>query len=140
MKKHYQFLRRIKINTITIAGSLGKDCELRYLSNGDAIANFSVADSMGKDKGTIWWSCSLFGKRAESLSQYLTKGQAVTVSGSVTEREWTDKEGNKRKSMDVRVNDIALQGGRRESSEPHFERRSPKPQQEAFPSDDDIPF
>ena len=125
------------MNNITVAGTLGRDCELKYLQNGDAIANFSIADSMGKDKGTIWWNCTLYGKRAESLSQYLTKGQAVTVSGSVTEREWTDKEGSKRKNMDVRVNDIALQGGRRDA-EPQLERRSPKPQQ-SF-DDQDIPF
>jgi single-strand DNA-binding protein len=126
------------MNNITVAGTLGKDCELKQMHNGDMIANFSIADSMGKDKGTIWWNCTLFGKRAESLSQYLVKGQAVTVSGSVTEREWTDKEGNKRKNMDVRVSDVALQGGRRESSEPQLERRSPKPQQ-SF-DDQDIPF
>jgi len=127
------------MNNITVAGIIGKDCELKQLINGDTIANFSIADSMGKDKETIWWSCTLYGKRAESMSQYLTKGQAVTVSGSVTEREWTDKEGSKRKTMDLRVNDIALQGGRRESSEPQFERRTPKPQQQTF-DDDDIPF
>ena len=126
------------MNNITVAGTLGRDCELKHLHNGDTIANFSEADSMSKDKGTIWWNCTLYGKRAEALSQYLTKGQAVTVSGSVSEREWTDKEGNKRKSMDVRVNDIALQGGRRDS-EPHFERRSPKPQQDAF-DESDVPF
>jgi len=126
------------MNNITVAGSLGKDCELKQLQNGDMIANFSIADSMGKGKGTIWWNCTLYGKRAESLSQYLVKGQAVTVSGSVIEREWTDKEGSKRKNMDVRVNDVALQGGRRESAEPQFERRSPKPQQ-SF-DDEDIPF
>jgi single-strand DNA-binding protein len=127
------------MNNITVAGTLGRDCELKQMNSGDTIASFSIADSMGKDKGTIWWNCTLFGKRASALSQYLTKGQAVTVSGTVTEREWVDKEGAKRKSMDVRVNDIALQGGRRESSEPQFERRSPKPQQDAF-DDQDIPF
>jgi len=128
------------MNSITVAGSLGKDCELKQLNNGDTIANFSIADNQGgRDKAAIFWNCTLYGKRAESLSQYLTKGQAVTVSGSVTEREWIDKEGNKRKNMDVRVNDIALQGGRRESAEPQFERRSPKPQQDAF-DDSDIPF
>lgn len=127
------------MNNITVAGTLGRDCELKQMSSGDTIAIFSIADSMGKDKGTIWWNCTLFGKRASALSSYLTKGQAVTVSGAVTEREWIDKEGVKRKSMDVRVNDIALQGGRRESSEPQFERRTPKPQQDAF-DDTDIPF
>lgn len=122
------------MNSISVAGTLGKDAEIRYLPNGDAVCNFSVADSMGKDKGTIWWNCQLFGKRAESLSQYLTKGQAVTVSGNVTEREWNDKEGNKRKTMDVRVQDVALQGGRKEQEAP---RAAPKP---APMDDSDVPF
>ena len=106
------------MNNITIAGQLGKDAEVRFLQNGDAVANFSVADSQGKDKLTIWWNASLFGKRAESLAPYLLKGQAVTVTGTVTEREYTDKDGNKRKAMDVRVNDVALQGGKREPEAP----------------------
>lgn len=126
------------MNNITVAGTLGKDCEIKQTANGNTIANFSVADSMGRDKGTIWWNCQLWGKRAEALSSYLVKGQAVTVSGTVTEREWTDKEGSKRKSIDINVNDVALQGGRRESSEPQQERRSPK-QQQSF-DDSDIPF
>lgn len=126
------------MNNITVAGTLGKDCEIKQTANGNTIANFSVADSMGRDKGTIWWNCQLWGKRAESLSSYLVKGQAVTVSGTVTEREWTDKEGAKRKSIDITVSDVALQGGRRESSEPQQERRSPK-QQQSF-DDSDIPF
>ena len=127
------------MNSLTIAGTLGKDAEVRYLPNGDAVCNFSVADSMGKDKGTIWWNCQLFGKRAESLSQYLTKGQAVTVSGNVTEREWNDKEGTKRKSMDVRVQDVALQGGRKEQQE---ERPAPRQAPKPAPMDDDsdVPF
>jgi single-strand DNA-binding protein len=128
------------MNVITVAGSLGKDAEVKYLANGDAICNFSVADSMGRDKGTIWWNCGLYGKRAESLSQYLTKGQAVTVTGSVSERKWTDKEGNERKSMDVRVNDVALQGGRKDA-EPREERQqAPKPAPVLFEDDSDLPF
>jgi single-strand DNA-binding protein len=126
------------MNSITVAGTLGKDCELKQTTNGNTIANFSVADSMGRDKGTIWWNCQLWGKRAEALSSYLVKGQAVTVSGTITEREWTDKEGAKRKAVEINVNDVALQGGRRESSEPQQERRSPK-QQQSF-DDQDIPF
>jgi single-strand DNA-binding protein len=126
------------MNNITVAGTLGKDCELKQTANGNTIANFSVADSMGRDKGTIWWNCQLWGKRAEALSPYLVKGQAVTVSGTVTEREWTDKEGAKRKAVEINVNDVALQGGRRESSEPQQERRSPK-QQQSF-DESDVPF
>ena len=128
-------IRRIKINSITVAGSLGRDAELKYLPNGDAVLNFSVADSAGRDKPTIWWNCQLFGKRAESLAQYLTKGQAVAVSGSVSEREWTDKDGNTKKSMNVRVNEVALQGKREEAK--------PKPAQQKADyddSDESLPF
>jgi len=125
------------MNSITVAGTIGKDAEVKRMANGDALCNFSVADSQGKDKPTIWWNCSLYGKRAEALSQYLIKGQAVTVSGTVSEREWTDKEGGKRKSMDVRVGDVALQGSRRDA-EPQQERRA-APKMDAA-EDQDIPF
>jgi len=119
------------------------------MPNGDPVLSFSVADSQGKDKPTIWWNAQLFGKRAESLQQYLTKGQAVTVSGTVTEREWTDKDRQKRKSMDIRVNDLALQGGRKDSA-PQPAPRQAAPQQSPAPrapsgfedmgDDPDIPF
>jgi single-strand DNA-binding protein len=127
------------MNNITIAGGLGRDAELKYLNNGDPICNFSVADSQGRDKGTIWWNCTLFGKRAEALSQYLTKGQSVTVVGTITEREWQDKEGAKRKSMDVRVSEIALQGGRKDAEPQEERRQAPKPAPVDF-DDGSIPF
>lgn len=123
------------MNHITIAGSLGQDAKVGYLNSGDPVCSFSVADSQGRDKPTIWWNCSLFGKRAESLSQYLTKGQSVTVTGTITEREYTDKSGNHRKAMDVRVSDIALQGGRREQQE-----ERPRPAPAAQVDDSDVPF
>lgn len=126
------------MNSITIAGVLTRDTEVRFLPNGDPVAGFSVADNQaGKDKPAIFWNCQLYGKRAESLSQYLTKGQAVTVVGNITEREWNDKEGNKRKSMDVRVQDVALQGGRREESP--RQAPNPSPRRNEVP-EDDIPF
>lgn len=128
------------MNTLIIAGTLTRDAELKYLPNGDPIANFSIADNQGgRDKQAIFWNCGLYGKRAESLSQYLTKGQAVTVTGSVSEREWTSKDGEKRKSMDVRVNDVALQGGRRDAEPQQERRQAPAPAQTDF-DDDSIPF
>ena len=134
------------MNSITITGNLGKDAELRNLNDGTAVLSFSVADNQGKDKPSIWWNCSLFGRRAESLAQYLTKGQQVTVIGTVSEREWSDKEGNKRKSMDVRVSDIALQGGKREEGERQPSRAARQPQRSAPAGggfddmDSDVPF
>ena len=122
------------MNVITIAGTTGKDAEMKYLQDGTAIASFSVADNQGKDK-TVWWNCSLFGKRAESLSQYILKGTKVTVSGQVTEDSWTDKNGQERKSMKVRVNDIALQ------SKAEQRQEAPRQREEApAVQDSDIPF
>lgn len=127
------------MNNITIASNIARDAEVRYLPNGDPVASFSIADNQGKDKQAIFWRCSLFGKRAESLAPYLTKGQAVTVSGTVTEREYTDKsDGTQKKAMEIRVQDVALQGGKRDAA--------PAPQKAATPAsgfadmDDDIPF
>jgi len=129
------------MNTLIIAGTLTRDAELKYLPNGDPIANFSIADNQGgRDKHAIFWNCGLYGKRAESLSQYLTKGQAVTVTGSVSEREWTSKDGEKRKSMDVRVNDVALQGGRREAESQQERRQAPAPAPADNFDSDEIPF
>lgn len=128
------------MNSLTIAGQLGKDAETRYLPDGTPVCAFSVADGQGRDKPTIWWNASLFGKRAESLAPYLTKGQAVTVTGTVSEREWTDKDGQKRKSMDVRVQDVALQGGKREGEAKPTAK--PKAASGGFDDmqDDTIPF
>lgn len=133
------------MNSITVAGQLGRDAETRYMPNGDPVLSFSVADSQGKEKPTIWWNCQLFGKRAESLAQYLTKGQSVTVSGVVTQREYTDKDGTPRKSMDVRVGDVALQGGRKEGAAPAAPAKTtpskPATAGSGFDDmDDDIPF
>ena len=102
------------MNFITIPGNLGKDAELRHLPDGTSVLSFSVADNQGKDKPTLWWDCSMFGKRADALAQYMRKGQQVTVFGQVTEREYTTKDGVAKKAFSVRVTDVALQGGKRD--------------------------
>ena len=134
------------MNNVTIAGQLGKDAELRNLPNGDPVLNFSVADSQGRDKPTIWWACQLFGKRAESLAQYLKKGQSVTVSGTVSQRTY-QKDGIEKTSMDIRVADVALQGGRKEEAPPQRTQSQPqrtapvkRPPSGFADMDDDIPF
>ena len=133
------------MNIITITGNVGKDIEIRSMANGDPVGAFSVADRQGTDKPAIWWHCDLWGKRATALQQYIVKGQQVTVAGNVTEREWTDKEGQTRKTMSIRVIDIALQGGKRECSAPSSQTESKQrpAQQQASGvevTDDDIPF
>ena len=117
------------MNSITIAGRIGRDIEIRHTHSGDPVGTFTVADDQGRDKQTIWWRCQLWGKRAESLGPYLTKGQAVTVSGEITEREYTDKDGQQRKAQEVRVNNVALQGGRQDS-----QHAAPAPRQAPRPA------
>ncbi|WP_019102191.1 single-stranded DNA-binding protein, partial [Chromobacterium haemolyticum] len=95
------------------------DAELRYTPSGEPVLSFRVASDIGfgERKSTNWFSCTIFGKRGESLKNYMDKGQQVTVYGQLTLREWQDKDGNKRLSPDVRVNELSLQGGRNESQE-----------------------
>ena len=136
------------MNNITITGTLGRDMEQRAMPNGDPVGNFSVADSQGRDKPTIWWSCQLFGKRVAALAPYLLKGQQVTVVGNVTEREWSTQDGNKRKQMEIRVADLALQGGKREQSAEPAPAPRPAPRPAPAPAagtgfddmSDDVPF
>lgn len=136
------------MNSITVAGRIGQAPEQRSLPDGTAVLSFSVADDQGRDKKPIWWECALFGRRAEALAPYLTKGSHVTVTGKVTQREYTDKQGQQRRPLNVRVNDIALQGGKPQAT---HQRQQQQPQHPGgdWPTngsgatadfDDDIPF
>lgn len=139
------------MNMITVAGNVARDAEVRFLPNGDAVANFSVADNTGKDKPAIFWNCQLFGKRAEALQQYIRKGDKITVAGSITERAWNDKDGTPRKTMEIRVSEVALQGGKQRDDDAPAPapQRAPAPRppaRAAAPAtgfddmDDSIPF
>lgn len=128
------------MNNITVAGQLGKDSELKQVGQ-DQVLSFSVADSQGREKAAIWWRCQLWGKRATSLQQYLVKGTAVTISGSVSQRTYTDKDGQEKTSQEIRVNDVALQGGKREDRQ-ESSKQAQKPQASGFEDfpDSDVPF
>lgn len=134
------------MNVWNFTGNVGK-ADMRYLASGDPILAFSVAVSSGYgDKKQITWAnCSLFGKRAESLQQYIQKGQTVGVSGEVTLRPWTDKEGQQRHNLEVRVNDLTLLGSRPNQESASAEPQPQSNEQSAGSSgfddfDDDYPF
>lgn len=97
------------MQTMTIAGKLGRDAETRQTQGGDSVTSFTVAVDQrnGRDKTTNWFRCSLWGKRGDALAPYLLKGASVTVSGEFSVSEYEGKT-----QLNIRANDIALQGGR----------------------------
>ena len=136
------------MNSWNFTGNLGRDCDTRHTAAGDAVVSFSVGVKAGfGDKATTTWAnCAMFGKRGEAVAQYLKKGTLVGIVGEVNLREYQDKEGQKRYSLDVRVNDLTLLGGKSDRSEsapsqPKQERNAQGAQSGAFDGmDDDIPF
>lgn len=130
------------MNVFNFTGNLGGDCETRYTQAGKAVVSFSVAvkAGFGENASTTWVRCSMFDKRAEAVSPYLTKGQLVGVSGEFSAREWEDKQGQKRTSIEVRVNDLTLLGKKAdEPREQHQPQSRAKPQAPAY-DQDDVPF
>ena len=106
------------VNKVILVGNLGRDAELRYTPGGTPIARFSIATTeVWNDKGgqrqerTEWHNVDVWGKQAETLTEYLVKGKQVYVEGRLQTDEYTDKEGVKRKSTKVRSDRIVLLGG-----------------------------
>ncbi len=106
-------------NKVIIVGHLGRDQEMRYTPQGTAVSNFSIATTeKRKDRSgemqeiTTWFRVSVWGKQAESISQYLLKGRQVYVEGRLRTEEYTDRDGNKRISLEVTASDVQLLGSR----------------------------
>ncbi|HXG67579.1 MAG TPA: single-stranded DNA-binding protein [Blastocatellia bacterium] len=148
-------------NRIIIVGYLGRDPELRQTPQGTSVCDFSVATTeRRKDKAgdlqeiTTWFRVTLFGRQAELAAQYLTKGQQVYVEGALSQREYTDKDGVTRTSLDVRGTEIRflssasegeqLRAAAANAAAPEPKRQpAPQPKQPSRPvavTEDDIPF
>jgi single-strand DNA-binding protein len=98
------------VNKVILVGNLGRDPEVRYTTSGTAVANFTMAttdrwnDQSGERKErTEWHRIVVWAKQAEIVGEYLRKGRQVYVEGSLQTREWTDREGNKRYTPEVRA-------------------------------------
>ena len=102
------------MNNWSFTGNLGRAAELRYTQAGDAVASFTVAvkSGYGNSEHTTWPKCTLWGKRAEALAKFLGKGQKVAIVGEVSLRDFETRDGQKGKSLEVRVNEIDLMGKR----------------------------
>lgn len=133
----------MSFQSCNFVGRLGRDAEQKFLASGTAVLTFSIpVDSgYGDKKKTFWLRATVFGKQAEGkLVDYLKKGQEVAISGELSLNEY-EKDGQTKTSVELRVNQIQLVGGKTESA-PQQQDRKPqaqKPRQEDQ-FEDDIPF
>jgi len=142
------------VNKVILIGNLGKDPEIRYTQAGEPIANFSLAtneawtDKSGqKQERTEWHRVEVFGKPAQVVRDYLTKGRQVYLEGSIRYDEWTDKDGNKKYMTKIRISGpgsrLVLLGGRGEGGPARggpAAPEAPAAAEEFHASDDDVPF
>ena len=93
------------MNKFIATGNITKDAELRYTANDKAYSKFSIANNegYGDNKKTNFFNCTLWGKSAENLNRFLTKGQKVLITGKVEINDYKDKEGVERKIIDINV-------------------------------------
>ena len=152
------------VNKVILVGNLGKDPETRYMPNGKAVTNFSIATSESwtdrqsgdKQERTEWHNIVMFEKLAEIAAEYLRKGSQVYVEGSLRTRKWQDKEGKDRYTTEIVARDMQMLGGRggagggggtgggggesRTSRPAPAEDRGPPSGGDEGGFDDDIPF
>ena len=142
------------LNKVILIGRLGRDPEVRYMHNGDAVANFSIAtDEQCKDRDgnrqtrTEWHSITLYRKLGEIAGQYLHKGSLVYIEGKIQSRKYTGKDGIERTAYEIVCSEMKMLGGKAEGGEgqhnppppPQARQQTdaPVPQDEI---DDSIPF
>ena len=151
------------VNKVILIGNLGKDPETRYAPSGDAICNITLATTdTWRDKATgekreatEWHRVVFFGKLAEIAGQYLRKGSAAYIEGSLRTRKWQDKDGQDRYTTEIRADEMKMLGSRQDGDSAPRQQAAPqqprmqqaKPQQSGSSQggfgdfgDDDIPF
>jgi single-strand DNA-binding protein len=138
----------MSFNRIILVGNLGRDPELRYTPQGTPVCSFTMAtNERRKDKAgewqeqVTWFKVTLWGRQAETASQYLTKGRPVYIEGRLRVEEWTDRDGKPRHTLEVHATDMQFIGSQRSGEAPVEKAPSgePAPEQAGL-SDDDVPF
>jgi len=136
----------MSFNKVILVGNLGRDPELRYTPQGTPVCSFTMAtNERRKDKAgemqdqTTWFKVTLWGRQAETASQYLTKGRQVYIEGRLRVEEYTDRDGKPRHSLEVNGTDMQFIGGRADEA---IAAKPPagEPVERAEMPDDDIPF
>ncbi len=141
------------LNKAILIGNLGRDPEVRYTPGGLAVANFSMATSETwtnkegeKETRTEWHRIVAWGKLGEICGEYLSKGKQIYIEGRIQNREWEDKEGNKRYTTEITASQMLMLGSRESAGEsrpsPSSDMDSPNLPEppNSKTRDDDIPF
>lgn len=152
------------LNKVQLIGRMGQDPELRHVQNGEAVCNFSLAtsekynDKSGEpQEQTEWHRVSAWGRHAEIIGEFLQKGSLVYVEGKLQSRKYTDKNGTEKISVEIRLFDLKMLGGRQEQGDqpqqaapasraapaarqPVAAKPAPPPRSGFDDMDDDIPF
>lgn len=141
------------VNKVILVGNLGKDPDLRFMPNGEAVCNFSIATTENwKDKNgqkqekTEWHNIVIYRKLAEVAGEYLKKGRSVYIEGRLQTRKWQDKDGNDRYTTEIVADSMQMLGGKDNNDNSGYQPPKAQPK-EAYPDDggfevmeDDIPF
>ena len=144
----------MSVNKAILIGRLGRDPEVRYMPNGEAVCNFSLATSEkftdksgNKAEKTEWHNIVIYRKLAEIAGQYLKKGSQVYLEGKIQSRKYTDKNGVERTAYEIVCHEMKMLGGNEAYMQPappasHEPPPPPAARNAAPPSDDDsgIPF
>jgi single-strand DNA-binding protein len=140
------------VNKAILIGNLGRDPEMRYTPNGQAVTKFSIATTEKfKDKNgerqerTTWHNIVAWGRQAEVAKEYLSKGRPVYIEGRIDNRSYDDKDGNKRYISEIIVQRMQFLGSKGDTSGGGFDQTPPQSQSDDFPTgdsaqDDDLPF
>jgi single-strand DNA-binding protein len=143
----------MSFNKIILVGNLGRDPELRYTPQGTPVCSFSLAtNERRKDRATgennditTWFRVTLWGRQAETASQYLSRGRPVYIEGRLRVEEWTDRDGKPRHTLEVHATDLHFIGGGRSEDAGAPPAKAAAAAADSGPepadlSDDDIPF
>lgn len=130
------------LNKATIIGRVGRDPEVRYMPNGDAVAVFSVATSerrKNKETGevtedTTWHRVSCWGRLGEIAGEYLKKGALAYIEGKMVHRKYTGQDGIERTSVEIRANEMKMLSGRDASGSSDGATSAPPARQHSAPS------
>ena len=132
------------LNNCSFIGRLGKDPEIRYIPDGSAVANFSIACGWKTKtkEGTEWISIVAFGKLAEIIGQYLNKGSKIYISGGMRTRKWQDNSGADRYRTEIIAKDMIMLDSKVAecNSNPPIPKGHPVSSIQDDDFDDEVPF